>query len=85
MRSRNPFVRRRSILRTGNVSSTSHMDHLSSASLTATKPQKVGHPQCAVEIADATGSGPPTVITYPMSGAGIDGAAFDNASMLDPA
>jgi transposase-like protein len=38
VRSRNPFVRRRSILRTGNVSSTSHIDHLSSASLTATKP-----------------------------------------------
>ena len=38
VRSRNPFVRRRSILRTGNVSSTFHIDHLSSASLTATKP-----------------------------------------------
>jgi hypothetical protein len=38
VRSRNPSIRRRSILRTGNVSSTSHIDHLSSASLTATKP-----------------------------------------------
>src|SRR5260370_35496013 len=38
VRSRNPSIRRRSILRTDNVSSTSHIDHLSSASLTATKP-----------------------------------------------
>jgi hypothetical protein len=35
--SRNPSVRRRPILRIGNISSTSHIDRLFSASLTATK------------------------------------------------
>ena len=40
VRSRNPPALRRSILRTDNVSSTLHIDSLSSPTLTATKPAR---------------------------------------------